>query len=210
MALVLLLRIQAATVATMTRDLRAALISHPPACSRSGKSLSPPLVHSRTAPAASPVSVQPFDYVAKQVARSQGCSNSSTDLRKRGPGANKVSNSSGTVEEQEQEQEGCLPVSFLSSTELITVVVPYLKCLLAMNNQPSLSSFLMHPDVQRHITALMGVRPVVEHRAGKASCDKPSVLLGREEGRRSVPPRQGQGGGVMDWALQEDLEEFSD
>jgi hypothetical protein len=222
-------RLQAAVVANMTRDLRAALVAHstPPVRSR------PP----RRPPVALPSArglgaLQSFDYVVKQAARASGESNTAGPLAGRKTGFLEEERE----EEKVEEEEGCLPVSFLSSSELLTVVVPYLKCFLAMRNQrqhPQGSpSLLMHPGVQKHVTALMGALPVEEEEStGTGGGAKPSVLLGRRPIAGSLKKtlgfgqQRGESGGgsttslnsgekvaqaATEWDFGEELEEFSD
>jgi hypothetical protein len=135
-------------------------------------------------------------------------------------------------EEEDNDNYKCLPVSFLSSTELITVMVPYLKCLLSMQKQkqgPPLHSTLMHPAIQKHVSVMMGALPVADKE--EAESDKPHVLIGRHRQRilKGIPPSktsneqkhrsQHQHKSISGinaandsnvWPLDDDLEEYSD
>lgn len=204
-------RTQAAVVASMTRDLRAALVSYtppppPPTPSRPPRHTSPsPMGRTDYDLAAAPGAagagagagrplvgaagggslrdgLQSFDYVVKQAARVKSSSNCRL-LSVKGAGLGVCTSQTGqraVLEAEGEAEEGCLPVSFLSSTELITVMVPYLKCLLAMHNQQQhsqqgSSSVLMHPGIQKHVSALMGALPAEDD----LQKEKESVLIGR-------------------------------
>mmetsp|Transcript_9208 Transcript_9208/g.17203 ORF Transcript_9208/g.17203 Transcript_9208/m.17203 type:complete len:279 (+) Transcript_9208:1130-1966(+) len=153
---------QAAIIANMTKDLRTALVSHTslryaPSAPMNGSGNLP------AAPSAGSKSFQSFDYVLKQSSRlsNDGNSNNTSIM--------------GAVRDEEKS----LPVSFLTSTELITVVIPYLKCLLAMQSSSQQHPISLHPGIRKHISAMMGSVPPEDDVNDTSDSRKSSVLIGR-------------------------------
>ena len=210
-------------VATITRDLRAALVSHtpPPPPRHTGAGVRAGAA--ATAAAGRPPAragggdtsngVQSFDYVVKQVARTHGASNYADSSGKTRAGMGTAQGSQYNVPEAAAEEDdgGCLPVSFLSSSELITVVVPYLKCLLAMYNaqrnvhhsqqqqlqySPPPAAVLLHPGIQKHISALMGALPAEDELESDENNEKESVLIGRHHHTYSYRDSDLEGAGA--------------
>ena len=123
-----------------------------------------------------------------------------------------------------QEHNACLPVSFLSTTELIAVVVPYLKFFLAMSSEQCESSLPkssppLHPWIKQRVAAFMNN---LTEEAGVEATDRHAVI--RIGNRHEIDFRRGDVGSVTpmttsnvsdpleatEWGLNEDLEEFSD
>lgn len=158
-----------------------------------------------------PILFKSFDYVAKQSARICG-----------GNSVLRLASQSNLSYGNNHREDECLPVSFLTSTELITVVVPYLKYFLAMQNTSNVHPIVLHPNIQKHVTTMMG-KVTVDSNSGDAdSVDdhKASVLIGRH--RSNVARKQSEETLLNErhdshatdkdtWNFDDDdLEEFSD
>lgn len=185
----------------MTRDLRTALV----ACEVPHVSAPTPCEGSRP-PFVPDKASRSFDFVVKQSACASGGFNHRPPLLK---------DAGRVLPDNVVDDGGCLPVSFLSSTELLTVVVPYLKCLLAMQPSPQQHSALMHPGVRKHISAMMGTLTDDSEVTLDVKSKPQSLLLGRRQSGFAMKGVDNPNSNVFslqndEWNLEEELEEFPD